>query len=278
MNYFKLAYTTPEVIQKIEAAEAQGRYNEHLDPVDYDNALPVDESFAYVPEDMLKWKQGIQRRCLLAPFAWFVNRFVFRTKVYDESGFEAVGQQGMIITCNHVNKLDSLVVKHALRKKLKGREFKVMVADFNNQKGRLGEYMRAFGILPFPSKYSVLRRFNQAVSSYLSRGAYILFFPEQSEWWCYEKPRPLKDGAFYYAVKNNVAVLPLFITFTKGKKTDENGIARRRFHVHILKPIYPRVDLSQRDNIAWMREENARRWEEKYDVFYKLHEHFKPGV
>lgn len=269
MNYFKLAYTTPEVIQKIEDAAAQGRYNEHLDPVDYDNVLPVDESFEYIPVGRLKWKQRIQRACVLAPFAWLVNRLVFKTRVYDESDFAAAGQQGAIITCNHVNKLDALVVKHALRRKLKRREFKVMVADFNNQKGKLGEYMRAFGILPFPSKYSVLRSFNRAVTYFLSRGAYILFFPEQSEWWCYEKPRPLKDGAYYYAVKNNVAVLPLFITFTKEKKTDENDIAKRRFHVHILKPIYPRADLSQRNNISWMREENARRWQEEYGEFYK---------
>ena len=40
----------------------------------------------------------------------------------------------------------------------------------------------------------------------------ILIYPEQSMWYNYRKPKPLKVGAFSFAVKNNVPVLPIFIT------------------------------------------------------------------
>ena len=33
MNYFKLAYTTPDVLVKIKEAEKRGDFNAHLDPV-----------------------------------------------------------------------------------------------------------------------------------------------------------------------------------------------------------------------------------------------------
>ena len=148
---------------------------------------------------MTKLRQALIRAFIISPFMWIVNRFIFRTKIYNDYGNKkkkrnknnnGIGQQyaninekipvqsyvndsmikdtsksktekgciqsspGMIITCNHINKLDALVVRWALKKSgmLHRRQLKVMVADFNNQKGRLGRYMRAFGILPFSSE------------------------------------------------------------------------------------------------------------------------------
>ena len=59
MNYFKLAYTTPDVLVKIKEAEKRGDFNAHLDPVDYGSSLPVDEKFPYIPTGALKFRAGI---------------------------------------------------------------------------------------------------------------------------------------------------------------------------------------------------------------------------
>lgn len=265
MNYFRLAYTTPDVLEKIKEAEKKGDFNAHLDPIDYDNCLPVDESFPYIPTGTLKFRQALMRAFIIEPFMWIVNRFIFRTKIYNDYG-NAKFPSGMIITCNHINKLDALVVKWALKKSgvLRGRQLKVMVADFNNQKGRLGEYMRAFGIMPFPSGHRLVRQFDSAVSYYLGRGDCILVFPEQSEWWGYDRPRPLKNGAFYYAVKNNVSVLPLFITCRDARRTVKNtvGVEKRYFDVHILDRIEPiKYESGFHEKIRLMREENSHKWE-----------------
>ncbi len=285
MNYFKLAYTTPDVLERIKEAEKKGDFNAHLDPIDYGNCLPVDENFPYIPTGALKFRQTLMRVFIIEPFMWVVNRFIFRTKIYNDYG-NAQSPSGMIITCNHINKLDALVVKWALKKSgvLRGRQLKVMVADFNNQKGRLGEYMRAFGIMPFPSGHRLVRRFDSAVSYYLGRGDCVLVFPEQSEWWGYDRPRPLKNGAFYYAVKNNVSVLPLFITcrdachdacrdaghdvHCAGKNS--GGVERRYFDVHILDRIEPIKDaISDHDKIRMMRDENSQRWKIKKNLDIK---------
>lgn len=267
MNYFKLAYTTPEVLKRIRQAESEGRYNEHLDPIDYENCYPVEADFPYIPKGRLAVKQRFQRIFPIAPFCEIVNRFILKSRVYGKEKLSGI--ESAVVTCNHINKLDAVAARWALRRGGRARQFKVMVADFNNQKGKLGEYMRSFGIMPFCAKHEVIRRFEQAVQYYLQNDAYILFFPEQSEWWCYEKPRPIKDGAFYYAVKNRVPVVPLFITFSLTGCSDKNNIPKRRFHVHVLEPIYAREDLSAHDNIRWMRDENYREWTEKYEEFYK---------
>lgn len=279
MNYFKLAYTTPDVLEKIKEAEKRGDFNAHLDPVDYDSSLPVDEKFPYIPAGALKFRQALIRAFIIKPFMWIVNRFIFHTRIYGfyEEGEGECGEDnhGMIITCNHINKLDALVVEWALKRSgvLRGRQFKVMVADFNNRRGRLGEYMRAFGIMPFPRGHRLVRRFNSAVSYYLGKGGCVLVFPEQSEWWGYDRPRPLKNGAFYYAVKNNVPVLPLFITCRAAGDTEHYArkktgcVERRYFDVHILDRIEPIGDgISDHDKIRMLRDENSQRWKKILDI------------
>ena len=146
---------------------------------------------------------------------------------------------------------------------------KLMTADFNNQKGRLGGYMRAFGILPFPSGHRLVRRFNDAVSYYLKKGDCILIFPEQSEWWGYDRPRPLKSGAFYYAVKNNVPVQPLFITCRDSGRI-KNGVEKKYFDVHVAERI-PVIegDVNDHDKIRLMKEKNRRLWEKIYNSMTK---------
>ncbi len=266
MNYFKLAYTTPDVLDKIKAAEERGDFNSHLDAIDYDLCLPVDESFPYIPAGRLKIRQALIRALIISPFMWIVNRFVFRTRVYIEDN-HIHSREGFIVTCNHINKLDALVVLWALKRSglLRGRRLKVMVADFNNQKGRLGGYMRAFGILPFPSGHRLVRRFNEAVSYYLKQGDCILIFPEQSEWWGYDRPRPLKSGAFYYAVKNNVSVQPLFIT-CRGSGRMKNGVEKKYFDVHVAERIcVVKEDVNDHEKIRIMKEENRHLWEAVYN-------------
>ncbi len=317
MNYFKLAYTTPDVLEKIKEAEKNGDFNAHIDPIDYSNCQPVDENFPYIPAGMTKLRQALIRAFIISPFMWIVNRFIFRTKIYKDYGNEKnkpdkytiiknnnvirqsykningnitvqsyvngsmikdtsksktekgciQSSPGMVITCNHINKLDALVVRWALKKSgmLRGRQLKVMVADFNNQKGRLGRYMRAFGILPFSSEHRMIKLFDSAVSHYLNRGDCILVYPEQSEWWGYDRPRPLKRGAFYYAVKNNVPVQPIFVTCRDGKGT-VSGVRRKYFDVHILERIVPVCNTAKdHEKVQHMMEENSREWQDVYN-------------
>ena len=87
-------------------------------------------------------------------------------------------------------------------------------------------------------------------------------------WWNYRKPKPLKQGAFIFASKNNVPVIPTFITMRDTDKTDENGAYIQAYTLHILKPIYPDEGLSQQENMAYMLKENERQCKEIYEKVY----------
>ena len=87
-------------------------------------------------------------------------------------------------------------------------------------------------------------------------------------WWMYEKPRPLKNGAFHYAVKENVPVVPMFITFEGNGTFDEEGIENKNFIIHIGKPIYKKQNLSDKENIEYMKDQNYKSWVNTYEGFY----------
>lgn len=262
MNYFSLSKTTPEVLDKIQKSEQDGTFSEHLDPIDYANCYPVDGNFKYICKGHQKRKYARVNFCIVKPYSYIVNKYILKTKVVGRRNLHGI--KNAIVTCNHVNKLDAIAVMHAL----KGHKVRITVADFNNQKGKLGDYMRAAGIMPMCSNLSAMKNFNRSMNILLKKGNYVLFFPERSEWWCYEKPRPYMDGAYHYAIMNNVPVIPIFITFERTGKYYDNGIEKRKFIVNIMEPIYADPNLTKHENIAKMKAKNFEMCKNKYEEFY----------
>ena len=84
----------------------------------------------------------------------------------------------------------------------------------------------------------------------------------------YEKPRPYKRGAFYYAVKNNVPIIPTFITFTDLGKVDKNGNPRKKFHYHIMPAIYAPEGLQRKEKEEYLRNAAFEACKNKYEEFY----------
>lgn len=257
-----LSQTTKDVLEKIALAEKEGRFNEHLDDIVYPEYYKVDGDYRYDKPWYQKIAYFIIGIFIVYPYCFIVNNIWLKTKVTGKHNLKKV--KGAVVTCNHVNKVDAI----ALGKALGRRKKHITVAEFNNMKCRLGTYMRVFGTMPFAESHEGIKNFNGHVDKYLSKGHFVTFFPERSEWWCYEKPRPLQPGAFHYAVKSNVPVLPVFITFKKTGKCDKQGIERRKFVVNILEPIFPKTGLSPKEQKEYFLQENQRLWEECYHSFY----------
>ena len=113
-------------------------------------------------------------------------------------------------------------------------------------------------------------KFMNAVDTILERGDFILIYPEQSLWWNYRKPKPLKDGAFNVATKNNVPVIPIFITMEDSDIIDDEGFPVQEYTINIEEPIYPEPTLTKKENINNMRDKNFQVWKDIYEDFYKI--------
>ena len=251
-----------EIIEKELDLESQGIFDVHIDEPDLDLMIPVTEKFPYIKKGLLKIKNDLQKLFIVNPFIKHINKDVCKTKVIGRENLKGI--KSCILTCNHVYMFDCLVATYAVR----GHKIRITSAEFNNRSDKLGEYMRAGGLLPLSSNLRAMKNFNNAISYYLKKNNYVMFYPEQAMWWMYEKPRPLKPGAFHYAVKENVPIVPLFITFEKNGTFDEEGIENKDFVIHILKPIYLNKSLNDKENIRYMMNKNYNAWVNTYEGFY----------
>lgn len=180
---------------------------------------------------------------------------------------------GAIITCNHFSALDNYAVWRAIRDEFpKGRRLYKIIREgnFTNYKGLYGFFFRHCNTLPLSSNTETMRKFLFAVKTLLSRGEKILIYPEQGMWWNYRKPRPMKNGAFRFAVKNNVPVIPVFITMKNVDKYLSDGSKVQAYTLHFLPPIYKKPELTDKENEEYMKTENYRMWKEVYESEYGI--------
>lgn len=261
MDYFLLAQSSQETLDKIKIAEENQTFNAHLDPITSEGSLPVTEKYPYIPGPFRNFFYFLERTFYLKAFTKKLNKKVFRTIVNGKENLKDI--DSAIIICNHINKFDGLVVNYATDFK----KLKIMTAEFNNRSGFLGAMMRADGILPFKNSKEMVKKFSDAIKYYLKHKTSVLFFPEGSEWWCYKKPRPFMDGAFHYAAVNNVPVLPIFITF-KDKENKKSELDIPDFIVNILPAIFPDKDKTKAENTKFLKEESYKAWCNKYKEFY----------
>ena len=72
------------------------------------------------------------------------------------------------------------------------------------------------------------------------------------------------------AVRNNVPVIPIFITMQDSDKIDGEGYPIQEYTVNISEPIYPDENLSSRENMEMMLNKNFEVWKQIYEDFYGI--------
>lgn len=89
-------------------------------------------------------------------------------------------------------------------------------------------------------------------------------------WWNYQKPKPMKTGAFDMAVKNNVPVIPCFITMKDLDKLDSDGLPVKEYTPHLGAPLYPDPTLSKPAAKEKLRQQNEAFCREVYERVYQI--------
>lgn len=262
-------------LKKMEELEKEGRFDE-----DVEEDPPTIE---LKPEDIDYLHKTLNQR-LTTRYAfklanWFLsalrrkNQFILKDIVGIEN-YRSLNS-GAIVTCNHFSPLDSFVMEIAYRKshqKQNGRKFFRIIREGNytNFPGFYGFLMRNCNTLPLSSNKATMKKFIKAVDKLLQKGNLILIYPEQSMWWNYRKPKPLKKGGFTFAAKNNVPVLPCFITMEDSQYKDAEGLPVQKYTIHIAKPIYPDKSKTLPENVKNMMKEHSRVWKEIYETTYGI--------
>lgn len=261
-----------KVLERIKEYEKEKRFN---DDVENDEpAKPI------LPKDVDYTNKKLSSK-LLTKLANTLGKMYFESMIKHKkliikeiNGLENVSkiQGGAIITCNHCNIADNYIVYRALKPTFKRGHYLYKVikdSNYTNFKGIVRLMMRHANTMPLSSNIDTMKNFYKSVSTLLNRNEKILIYPEQAMWWNYKKPRPLKLGAFKLAVKNNVPVIPVFITMRDTDILDKDGFFVQEYSVHFLPAIYPQKNLSFTEQITKMKEENYNSWVDVYEKVYK---------
>lgn len=261
------------VVQRIEQYEKDGKFDVDVeedpptrellsDEIDYLRRSPIAKLHTHIAyHKAKKFLDYILKKKLMI--------------VKDIKGLENLKnlQSGAVITCNHFNVFDSFAMHVAyLRSGHKKRRLYRVIREGNYTSfpGFYGYLMRHFYTLPLSSNMKTMRKFISATNQLLQEGNFVLVYPEQSMWWNYRKPKPLKPGAYSFAVKSNVPVLPCFITMRDSDIMGEDGYYIQEYTIHIGKPIYPDETLSHSKRVNKMMEENFEVWKEIYEREYQV--------
>lgn len=263
-----------EILEEIERLEREGKFD-----VDPEKDPPT---IVLLPEDIdylrTKSKDKIKSKVATKIGEKLVDELLRRNKliIKDVRGienFEKV-KTGAIITCNHFNPFDSFTIEKVFRMtshcKTKKLHKVIREGNYTNFPGLYGFFFRNCDTLPLSSNKQTMIKFVKAVDEILQRGDFILIYPEQSLWWNYRKPKPLKDGSFRFAVRNNVPVIPIFITMQDSEIIGDDGFPVQEYIVNIENPIYPNNEVSEKENVENMKNENYEVWKKVYEDFYKI--------
>ncbi len=263
-----------KVLEKIQQYEEEGAFD--IDPEDDPPTIPL------MPEDIdylnKKSTSKIKSKIAYKIGERYLNGLLKDKKliIKEIKGIENLKniKTGAIVTCNHFNPFDCFTIEKAFRMSGQNKNkklFKVIrEGNYTNFPGLYGFFFRNCDTLPLSSNKRTMIEFMKAVDVILQRGDLILIYPEQSMWWNYRKPKPLKIGGFKFAARNNVPILPIFITMEDSNIIGEDGFPVQEYTINIEKPIYPDEKLSEKENANSMRDKNFEIWKTVYEEFYKM--------
>ncbi len=257
--------TKKEILQKIEQLEEEGNFSEHATPIMFNKVQKVNGKYKYINHNPFYLIAHGIFRGLLAIFKYPLNYFAFKLKIVGKENLK--GLKNGVVTINHVHELDCLIPMQAL----KGKKLYITVGEFNNFKNALGGALRCWGTLPLASSMDAQKNFWRASAKLLQKkNRFILFYPETSMWSNYTKPRPFSNGAYHMAVKNDVPIVPMFITYNKTGKFNRQGIEECTLTAHIMPPIFKDQNKTDKDNIIALRDKNFDMCKELYQKTYGI--------
>lgn len=259
-----------KVIENIKKAIESGNYNHKVeigDPTITDEQrqkmiINFDSLRRRLPKRMNAWAS----RKVADLATEMVNK---TTEIFGLENIEGI-DSGAIITCNHFSVFDNTVIRHLMRKIGKEKKLYIVVQETNMlMRGFIGWLMKNCYTIPLSlnTEY-IAKNFNPTIKKILDKNGFILIYPEEEMWFNYKRPRNHKIGAYHYACKFDVPVIPCFIEMKETKEVGKDGFYKVDYRLHVLEPIYPNLSLSMRERKEDMRKKDYDAKVKAYEEIY----------
>lgn len=259
------------VIRNIEQAIESGNLNskvEEGDPI----VTPEDRQRVIINYDSKKKKLRNKMEYIVARNITdkLTNEINKNTKIIGLENLEHIST-GAIITCNHFSKVDNTVIRYMINKINKSEQFGIIVQESNFfMPGGIGWLIRNNRTIPLSLDHNYMsKNFIPTIKELLQNKNFILIYPEEEMWFNYKKPRPLKPGAYHYAAKYNIPIIPCFIEIEDLEERDNDGFRKSKYTLHIMPPIYPDSTKDLKTNKEEMRKKDYNLKVATYERVYE---------
>ena len=195
--------------------------------------LNIDEKYQYIKEGkVFSFFSNFLYYGIAFPVLKILNKIIYDLKIEGKENIKNL-KTGAISVSNHVLILDCTMI---------GLAFGLKKIYFTTREGSfkipfVRKLIKLLRAIPIPNKMSNKESFVKQLDEALQKGKIIHFYPEKALWPYYEKIRNFKSGAFDFAIRNNVPVIPIVITFRNPKGIRKIFKKKKDVTVKILKPI-----------------------------------------
>jgi len=261
-----------QILDRIKQLEAEGNFD-----VDVENDPP---SKILMPDDIdylrQKLKNKISRYFVSKYAEKGMNRLIKKNQliIKEVKGIENLKKVNgsAFITSNHFHPFENIAIYKTIMKYSTNKNgfYRIIKeGNFTVPPNGFEKFFKHCNTLPLSSCTSTMKKFFNALAVIVKRNNYILIYPEQHMWWNYKKPRPFKDGAFKFAYKYNVPIIPCFITMKDSTKyIDKDGYPVQEYTIHIMEPIYKDETLNNKNAIQKMKNQNFEMCKYVYEKTY----------
>lgn len=198
----------------------------------------MDEKYEYVKKGFLfSCFSNVLYYGIAFPILKILTKVVYDLKIEGKENIRTL-KKGAITVSNHVLVLDCAMVGLACGMKkiyytTREESFKIPVVR------RLIKLLRA---IPIPSDRTNRKYFTQAIEKLLKENKVVHFYPEAALWPYHETIRNFKNGAFHYAVKNQVPIVPMVFQFREPTGIRKFLKKKKDVTLVVLKPIINHIE------------------------------------
>ncbi|MBR3971597.1 MAG: 1-acyl-sn-glycerol-3-phosphate acyltransferase [Ruminococcus sp.] len=188
---------------------------------------------------------------------WAVRVAKLMTRIINKSteivGLENIPKdlEGVLITSNHFSPVENTVIRH-LTNKLHRQKLHIISQTTNfAMKGFLGFLMNFANTIPITAddpRYLARDFLSVLKEKLVLKKEAVLLYPEQEMWFNYRKPRPSKNGAYFYAAKLGIPIISCFVEMVDLPKDDTEEFKKVKYILHVLGVLYPDENKTSKQN------------------------------
>lgn len=255
---------TDRINEQIKQYETEKKYDGFVNVSANRKFFEPDDNFKYLKHNLFYTVLGAIVNALILIFIPIYLVLAFRIKYINKKMLKKVKGKGYVLIGNHTNILDVGISRTAVWHK----KYYALSAPINNFAGFKGKLLNAIGSLPLTTKLGAMKNLDNAISTILKKGCALSIYPETGMWPQYKKIRPFSRGAFYYASKNNCPILPIITLYRNQNLFEKLFHLKNNITIKYLEPIFPKSNLSMRENSEYMKQKAQWEYNMEYQKFY----------